>query len=608
MKNVEQRFDDVSLTRGKFLTLMAGGTVLAYNFIQHPEATLAQTEAPAASPQDPTRLLPLSGVGKLVAEINIGESTDKELLGLPNSRREFLPGGLTKYTFTSIIPERPHTVITGQDGVARFKQVSIVGTLGPGAYVDTPQFTSIYGSPESTAPPPKSDFWERPTIPLAETQIFASQGFALVALQSDRKVYEIQVFNPITVDQYLQTWAQIGKLQGQVAPDNPAPSALILLDGLGSSFKMDPIGLGPTFESLRQDLLPLYDLVARFSYSGGGVFQLFDRPPQWSLNLYGPKDTFQDVHKSADILRDMADGLRRYYKNIDLLGYSLGGFTAWQYLTENVMPERGPHRDSVIRSALLLDAPVNGVSGAEISNYLRGLGLDTQLGNDATTYLAALASSPQRQQATTGLNIKTAEILRDRRDVRLLCLTNGDDCFVKPKSAIIPGFGYALPLGRGANGIPNCDALLLAPSLPGNDSTNVGHTQILTDPRATSTIKYFLENQQGRQSVSPSPGIDQSPTPSTNLTDTGPQPGHSYSYSSEEDVRGRKEGETVAQLIKKLPYNEADFSVQYSFEENKFIVTLNGNNTTLANEELDKFLHENGVENRDWLYNLEVVK
>lgn len=98
-----------------------------------------------------------------------------------------------------------------------------------------------------------------------------------------------------------------------------------------------------------------------------------------------------------------------------------------------------------------------------------------------------------------------------------------------------------------------------------------------------------------------------SPSPSASPS-IGPLPGHSYTYSSDEDVAQRRRGEAVAQLIKKLPYNGADFSLQYSFEKNTFIVTLDKNNTPAANAEFDKFLNENGIENRDWLYNLEVIK
>lgn len=99
------------------------------------------------------------------------------------------------------------------------------------------------------------------------------------------------------------------------------------------------------------------------------------------------------------------------------------------------------------------------------------------------------------------------------------------------------------------------------------------------------------------------PVFSPSPNPSASI---GPLPGQSYTYSSEADAIKRKQGEAISQLIKKLPFKGSSFSLEYSFENIEFIAVLNSDNLTAANQELDQFLKDNGIADRNWFNNLTI--
>ncbi len=62
----------------------------------------------------------------------------------------------------------------------------------------------------------------------------------------------------------------------------------------------------------------------------------------------------------------------------------------------------------------------------------------------------------------------------------------------------------------------------------------------------------------------------------------------------------------IGQLIKKLPHRSENFSLVYDIDTNSFIAELSPTRRAQANRELDQFLEENGIMDRDWLYNLSI--
>lgn len=67
-----------------------------------------------------------------------------------------------------------------------------------------------------------------------------------------------------------------------------------------------------------------------------------------------------------------------------------------------------------------------------------------------------------------------------------------------------------------------------------------------------------------------------------------------------------KKSYAVGQLIDKLPYKGANFSISYDINNDIFILVLNQNNAMLANKEFDNFLLQNNIKDRSWISNLVV--
>ncbi len=92
----------------------------------------------------------------------------------------------------------------------------------------------------------------------------------------------------------------------------------------------------------------------------------------------------------------------------------------------------------------------------------------------------------------------------------------------------------------------------------------------------------------------------------TNVLPTGAGPAKSNSYDQTPQQTILQQQQTlVSQLIEKVPYAGLSFSLDYDFNDAKFILTLNSNNLVQANTEFDSFLKQNGIQSRSWFTNLE---
>ncbi len=119
-------------------------------------------------------------------------------------------------------------------------------------------------------------------------------------------------------------------------------------------------------------------------------------------------------------------------------------------------------------------------------------------------------------------------------------------------------------------------------------------------------------------SPSPEPVIYQSPQPSRQPSlGSTPQPtsvpnipaqGKSYQDSvikiREREADFLKKSAAVANLITKLPYSGANFSLTYDYSTNQFTAILRNSQEDAGNKELDAFLQTNQIDNRTWLNNL----
>jgi hypothetical protein len=74
---------------------------------------------------------------------------------------------------------------------------------------------------------------------------------------------------------------------------------------------------------------------------------------------------------------------------------------------------------------------------------------------------------------------------------------------------------------------------------------------------------------------------------------------------TEESLQIQKDA-AVGKLLSSLPVTGKNFSLSYDYTLNLFLATININNPTAGNNELDTFLKTHGVASRDWIQNLHV--
>lgn len=399
----------------------------------------------------------------------MGKTTDAEVSRLPFLRKEDVEDrSLNYYSFRSSLEYRPHIVITRKGGAAQFMRINpgpntwISAGLKPDARITAPLF---YGGQAF----------------FSETLVFADKGFAVVTEKNTRgalrlPVHEEHYFIPSSSSEYVRKWGQGDYNPYASYEDTPqAKSVLILADGLGSNSQSQRQKLG----SLKEALDPDYDEIIYFSYADG--------------EEYEAKDTYQDLDRSASKYRRTVDRIKNSSTSVDGMGYSLGGNVQFRYASNFIVPPNGPHKDGYIRSLICVSSPLNGLPDPLISTFVQaaGIPLNTQAGNEATEYVTALARNPEAQDFTRRTNIATARFLRNTRAINLITLGSSNDCLITEESAIIEGFGGTLPL---ENGIPNCDSIFLALIPPGRVEDKIGHTQMVTDPRGISEIRYSLRS------------------------------------------------------------------------------------------------------------------
>ena len=63
----------------------------------------------------------------------------------------------------------------------------------------------------------------------------------------------------------------------------------------------------------------------------------------------------------------------------------------------------------------------------------------------------------------------------------------------------------------------------------------------------------------------------------------------------------------IGELLSKLPYSEALFSLSYNYDADVFSATISSSDKNGGLSRLDAFLKQNKIESRDWITNLEIV-
>lgn len=97
------------------------------------------------------------------------------------------------------------------------------------------------------------------------------------------------------------------------------------------------------------------------------------------------------------------------------------------------------------------------------------------------------------------------------------------------------------------------------------------------------------------------------PSPTAQTSQLKPVSGEKYQEISQSDQEQLNKDSLVAQLIKKLPYQGTNFSLEYDYENNQFSITFVSGRQTEGDQEFDAFLKINQIQDRSWLKNL-VIK
>jgi len=131
--------------------------------------------------------------------IKIGETTSEEVKKLPELKGEQVKGNQIEFAFKSG-RFNDNTVIT-ENGVVVFKKIV---TVDQQTWQHPPlsSYLGAYGKPEA-------EFTGSNTYGSRfKTYIFPSKGLAFIGNPVPDELYEIQVFEPTTLEQYRSKWGQ----------------------------------------------------------------------------------------------------------------------------------------------------------------------------------------------------------------------------------------------------------------------------------------------------------------------------------------------------------------------------------------------------------------
>lgn len=211
------------------------------------------------------------------------------------------------------------------------------------------------------------------------------------------------------------------------AADGSTGRTLVLVDGIDTEAN-DLAAMRPRWESLLSYVSKFYSHVVYFSYNSD------------DLESYTKEDTYRSIYNHSTKLLDQrinacAD---QGYSSFDIVGYSLGGTVASEYI--KFYGFRYPGR---VKHVITLDSPVNGInvalSNAAVNPLSSGI-----VGSQAAQDLAGIYFSGDTTISMNELSVR--RLLS--RGTEVWTLTNSDDVFIGPHRALIPVLNRSFSLGR----------------------------------------------------------------------------------------------------------------------------------------------------------------
>ncbi len=131
----------------------------------------------------------------------IGKTTKADLQKYPVIAQVVQSDNSILYQLNSGIPQKPGEIII-KDGVVVYEKINIPANPQEPGYTNLPTLQKNYGPPERVLPGP--DLYG----PFSNIYIYASRGIAFTGNQHSGDVYDIEIFQPTSVENYLKTFPQ----------------------------------------------------------------------------------------------------------------------------------------------------------------------------------------------------------------------------------------------------------------------------------------------------------------------------------------------------------------------------------------------------------------
>lgn len=143
--------------------------------------------------QNPFAVLRKAEIGKTTTE-----DLDKQLNKDELKEKQILSNKETIYKLNSILPQRPNEIKT-ENGVAVFERI-IIPADNPNApgHVKISQMLAMFGQPDTIIQ--GSQFYGK----FSSTYIYGKKGLAFIGNSNTNDVYEVHLFVPMTVEEYIK--------------------------------------------------------------------------------------------------------------------------------------------------------------------------------------------------------------------------------------------------------------------------------------------------------------------------------------------------------------------------------------------------------------------
>lgn len=131
----------------------------------------------------------------------IGQPTGNLEIIAGFEKKETLPDGSTKYSFTGIVSIRPNEVVA-KNGIAVFERVVTPEKSTEKGYARISEYTQKHGQPERVI---KGSLFYGD---FGSTYIYASNGLSFIGNPFTNEIFEFHIYPPTIPDEYVRQYGQ----------------------------------------------------------------------------------------------------------------------------------------------------------------------------------------------------------------------------------------------------------------------------------------------------------------------------------------------------------------------------------------------------------------